>query len=57
MPLVMVYAFCSSSEMARSFECLLWCARKALDTADIVREAIYRHLSRYYTKSGEIPSE
>jgi hypothetical protein len=26
------------SEMALLFECTLWCARKVLDTADIVRK-------------------
>ena len=34
------------SEMALFYECMLKCARKVLDTADIVREAIYRQLSR-----------
>ena len=33
------------SEMALFYECMLKCARKPLDTADIVREAILRHLS------------
>jgi hypothetical protein len=33
------------SEMALFFECMLWCARKVLDTADIVRDAILRHLT------------
>jgi hypothetical protein len=28
--------------MALFYECMLKCARKLLDTADIVREAIYR---------------
>jgi len=31
--------------MALFFECMLQCARKLLDTADIVREAIYQRLS------------
>ena len=30
--------------MALFYECMLKCARKLLDTADIVRDAIYRHL-------------
>ena len=30
--------------MALFSECMPWCARKGLDTADIVRDAIYRHL-------------
>ena len=33
------------SEMALFFECRLKCAENMLDTADIVREAIFRHLS------------
>jgi len=32
------------SELALFFECMLPCAQKLLDTADIVREAIYRQL-------------
>jgi hypothetical protein len=32
----------NESEMALFFECMLLCAQKVLDTADIVREAIYR---------------
>ena len=28
--------------MALFSECMPWCARKGLDTADIVRDAIYR---------------
>jgi hypothetical protein len=31
--------------MALFYECMLKCARKLLDTADIVREAIYRQLT------------
>ncbi len=31
------------SEMALFSQCMLKCARKYLDTADIVREAIFRH--------------
>jgi hypothetical protein len=34
--------------MALFYECMLKCARKLLDTADIVREAILRHLSPVY---------
>jgi hypothetical protein len=34
----------NESEMALFFECMLSCARKVLDTADIVREAIFRQL-------------
>ena len=33
------------SEMALFYECMLKCARKLLDTADIVREAMFRQLS------------
>ena len=32
------------SEMALFYECMLKCARKLLDTADIVREAMLRQL-------------
>jgi hypothetical protein len=32
--------------MALFYECMLKCARKLLDTADIVSEAIYRQLRR-----------
>jgi hypothetical protein len=32
--------------MALFSECMLKCARKLLDTADIVREAIFRQLTR-----------
>jgi hypothetical protein len=35
----------NESEMRRSFECMPQCARKALDIAGIVREAIYCQLS------------
>ena len=31
--------------MALFFECMLSCARKLLDTADIVRDAIFQQLS------------
>jgi hypothetical protein len=33
------------SEMALFSECMPWCARKGLDTADIVREAMFQQLS------------
>jgi hypothetical protein len=36
----------NESEMALFYECMLKCARKLLDTADIVSEAIYRQLRR-----------
>ena len=35
----------NESEMALFSECSLKCARKMLDTADIVREAIFHQLS------------
>ena len=38
------------SEMALFFECMLWCAQKLLDIADIVREAIYHQSSRPWGK-------
>src|ERR1039458_974633 len=41
----------NESEMALFFECMPLCAQKVLDTADIVREAIYRHLSDFDTMS------
>jgi uncharacterized metal-binding protein len=31
------------SEMALFYECMLKCARKLLDTADIVRDAMLQH--------------
>jgi len=34
----------NESEMALFSECMLECARKVLDTADIVREAIFQQL-------------
>src|SRR5208337_2349859 len=34
----------NESEMARSSECTDWCAPKVLDTADIVRDAMFRQL-------------
>jgi hypothetical protein len=34
--------------MALFFECMLSCAQKLLDTADIVREAIYQQLSSQF---------
>jgi hypothetical protein len=33
--------------MALFFECMQLCALKVLDTADIVRDAMLRHLLRY----------
>src|ERR1700692_4339486 len=36
----------NKSEMALFYECMLKCARKGLDTADIVREAIYQQVFR-----------
>jgi hypothetical protein len=35
----------NESEMALFYECMLKCARKLLDTADIVREAIFQESS------------
>ena len=40
--------------MALFQECSLKCARKVLDTADIVREAMFRQLSRTQLRFGEI---
>ena len=34
------------SEMALFYECSQWCARKVFDTADIVRDAMFRQLTR-----------
>jgi len=34
----------NKSEMALLVECMLLCAQKVLDTADIVREAIFQQL-------------
>jgi hypothetical protein len=34
----------NESEMALFYECMLKCTQKLLDTADIVREAIFRQL-------------
>jgi hypothetical protein len=36
----------NESEMALFFECMLLCAQKELDTADIVREAMLRQPSK-----------
>ena len=33
------------SEMALFYECMLKCARKPLDTADIVREAMFHQMT------------
>jgi hypothetical protein len=38
----------NESEMALFYECMLKCARKLLDTADIVREAISRQQSQRF---------
>jgi hypothetical protein len=35
----------NESEMALFYECMLKCAPKLLDTADIVREAMFRQLT------------
>jgi len=35
--------------MALFFECMLLCAQKLLDTADIVREAMYHQLTELLT--------
>ena len=44
--------------MALFYECMLQCARKGLDTADIVREAILQQLSvRGYTALNELQME
>ena len=39
----------NQSEMALFFECMLLCAQKLLDTADIVREAMYHQLTELLT--------
>ena len=39
----------NESEMALFSECMLQCARKVLDTADIVREACFRKLTNGYS--------
>ena len=36
----------NESEMALFFECVPQCAQKVLDTADIVREAMFRQLTK-----------
>ena len=38
--------------MALLFECTPQCARKLLDTADIVREAIFHQLHRWHAASA-----
>ena len=38
--------------MALFYECMLKCARKLLDTADIVREAILRQLLEHHSRRG-----
>jgi hypothetical protein len=42
--------------MALCYECVLKCARKLLDTADIVREAMLRQLKRGSTPYGPFPT-
>ena len=37
--------------MALFYECMLKCARKLLDTADIVRDAIFRQLTILWVDS------
>jgi hypothetical protein len=37
--------------MALFYECMLKCAQKLLDTADIVREAMFRQLSTQQLKT------
>jgi len=44
----------NESEMALFFECLLLCAQKVLDTADIVREAMFRQQSKRITVHGSV---
>jgi hypothetical protein len=34
--------------MALFFECMPLCAQKVFDTADIVRDGIYRQVCRFY---------
>jgi hypothetical protein len=41
----------NESEMALFYECMLMCARKLLDTADIVKEAMFHQLS--FARAGE----
>ena len=40
------------SEMALFYECSPQCARKGLDTADIVRDAMFRQLSQFPDEWG-----
>src|ERR1039458_2217724 len=47
----------NESEMARSSECRDRSAQKVLDTADIVREAIYQQLSHSYYRTLKHSSE
>lgn len=44
------------NEMALGHECTLQCAQKELDTADIVREAIFHHLRRFPEGGGGFDS-
>ena len=43
--------------MALFYECMLQCARKLLDTADIVREAMLRQLTTVYRIAVPITSD
>ena len=45
------------SEMALFYECMLKCDRKLLDTADIVRDAIFQQLTNTFPVAGETGSE
>ncbi len=47
-----LYSFCAQPN------CADWCASKVLDTADIVRDAMYRQLtSRCYSRNGKLESK
>src|ERR1039457_4392106 len=46
----------NESEMALFSECMLKCARKVLDTADIVREAIFQQLKHCPRNNGQFAS-
>ena len=45
----------NESEMALFSECSLECARKVLDTADIVRDAIFQQLTMDRHRASERP--
>jgi hypothetical protein len=47
----------NESEMALFFECMLECAQKVLDTADIVREAMLRQLRKGIASEMETPAK